>query len=149
MSETLCQGGAVGSPYTPASDAVRYRTRTPVARASRVHAQFREEYAIGRQNPAWRRVLDVVVSPPGRGPARAAEWPSTVERRDQAIIGQPPRNVLARASLVSGLRTGGACSGSSHLGELIRENMEEVVFPSDAAHALCGWRIANPRHSEE
>ena len=37
-------GRSGGGPYTPASDAVRYRTRTPVARASRVHAQSREEY---------------------------------------------------------------------------------------------------------
>ena len=43
----VMQGGAVVAPNTPASDAVRYRTRTPVARASRVHAQSREEYAIG------------------------------------------------------------------------------------------------------
>ena len=51
--------------------------------------------AIGGQNPAWRRVLDVVVSPPGRGPQlEPRSWPSMVERRDQAVIGQPPRNVL-------------------------------------------------------
>ena len=73
----VMQGGVVVAPIHQLATPVRYRTRTPVARASRVHAQSREEYdnsdrfdvtVPGRRaailvapsgaNPTWRRVLE-------------------------------------------------------------------------------------------
>ena len=43
----VMQGGAVVAPIHQLATPYDNRTRTPVARASRVHAQSREEYAIG------------------------------------------------------------------------------------------------------